>query len=192
MVLVGASTGGPPALDALLSSCRRAFPGRSWSPSTCRRPSPAPLARRLDGSARSRWSRSPADAAVEPGHVYVGARRRRPDRRPSRRQAAGDGGAGIAGTIAGIRASTGWCDSAIACRPAAAARRRADDRHGQRRRGGDDRAARERRPHHRRSRGDAPSSGACPANWSNAAAPTTSSRRSTITGRLARRSVPWR
>ena len=49
LVLVGTSTGGPPALEALLTALPPNFPGRSWSPSTCRRASPGPLARRLDG-----------------------------------------------------------------------------------------------------------------------------------------------
>ena len=43
LVLVGTSTGGPPALEALLTPLPPTFPGQSWSPSTCRQPSRARL-----------------------------------------------------------------------------------------------------------------------------------------------------
>ena len=42
VVLVGTSTGGPPALDALLSRLPADFRGRSWSHSTCPAASPGP------------------------------------------------------------------------------------------------------------------------------------------------------
>ena len=81
LVLVGTSTGGPPALEALLRRCRPTFRGPSSSRSTCPRVSPGALARRLDGlCALASW-RSSRTVQLEPGRAYIGTRRRRRRRR---------------------------------------------------------------------------------------------------------------
>ena len=72
LVLVGCSTGGPPALDALLRPLPRNFP---W-PIVVAQHMPAaftgPLARRLDGLCRLSVTEVTQPTPLEPGHVYVG------------------------------------------------------------------------------------------------------------------------
>ncbi len=72
VVLVGTSTGGPPALDALLSPLPADFP---W-PILIAQHMPAsftgPLARRLDRLCALRVEEVVGPEPIEPGHVYVG------------------------------------------------------------------------------------------------------------------------
>ncbi|UHC15125.1 chemotaxis-specific protein-glutamate methyltransferase CheB [Methylobacterium currus] len=72
LVLVGASTGGPPALTALLSELPAGFP---W-PIVVAQHMPAtftgPLARRLDGLCALTVQEVTAPAPLVPGRVYVG------------------------------------------------------------------------------------------------------------------------
>ena len=72
LVLVGSSTGGPPALDALLSVLPADFP---W-PIVIAQHMPGsftgPLARRLDRLCALTVSEVTAPVALAPGHVYVG------------------------------------------------------------------------------------------------------------------------
>ena len=72
LVLVGCSTGGPPALDALLAPLPADFP---W-PIVVAQHMPAaftgPLARRLDGLCALQVGEVTAATPLEPGHVYVG------------------------------------------------------------------------------------------------------------------------
>ncbi|GIQ75098.1 chemotaxis-specific protein-glutamate methyltransferase CheB [Bradyrhizobium sp. RD5-C2] len=72
LVLVGTSTGGPPALEALLSGLPPSFP---W-PILVAQHMPAtftgPLARRLDGMSALRVQEVRDPIAVQPGHVYIG------------------------------------------------------------------------------------------------------------------------
>jgi two-component system, chemotaxis family, protein-glutamate methylesterase/glutaminase len=72
-VLVGASTGGPPALDALLGPLPADFP---W-PILIAQHMPAsftgPLARRLDQSCALHVVEVTAPVALEPGHAYIGS-----------------------------------------------------------------------------------------------------------------------
>lgn len=72
LVLVGCSTGGPPALDALLGGLPGDFP---W-PIVVAQHMPAaftgPLARRLDSLCRLPVMEVTQPTRLEPGHVYVG------------------------------------------------------------------------------------------------------------------------
>ena len=72
IVLVGASTGGPPALEALLTPLRASFP---W-PIVVAQHMPAsftgPLARRLDKLCAVQVAEVTRPAALEPGFVYIG------------------------------------------------------------------------------------------------------------------------
>ncbi|WP_375775917.1 chemotaxis protein CheB [Bradyrhizobium sp. ma5] len=72
LVLVGTSTGGPPALEALLSGLPPSFP---W-PILVAQHMPAtftgPLARRLDGMSALRVQEVRDPIVVQPGHVYIG------------------------------------------------------------------------------------------------------------------------
>lgn len=72
VVLVGTSTGGPPALDALLSRLPADFP---W-PVVIAQHMPGsftgPLARRLDGLCALRVQEAARPMPLAPGHVYVG------------------------------------------------------------------------------------------------------------------------
>ena len=73
LVVVGTSTGGPPALEALLTRIAvRLFRGPSSSPSTCRRISPARSPGASTASARSASAKSSRPTALEPGHAYIG------------------------------------------------------------------------------------------------------------------------
>mgnify|MGYP004497776161 CR=1 FL=1 len=71
-VIVGVSTGGPPALDALLGPLPHDFP---W-PIVIAQHMPAsftgPLARRLDRTCALRVSEVTRPTLLEPGHVYIG------------------------------------------------------------------------------------------------------------------------
>jgi two-component system chemotaxis response regulator CheB len=72
LVLVGTSTGGPPALEALLKPLPASFP---W-PILVAQHMPAsftgPLARRLDGLCNLRVIEVQGPALLEPGHAYIG------------------------------------------------------------------------------------------------------------------------
>jgi two-component system chemotaxis response regulator CheB len=72
LVLVGTSTGGPPALEALLIPLRIGFP---W-PIVVAQHMPAgftgPLARRLNGLCALPVTELAAPAVLRPGHVYIG------------------------------------------------------------------------------------------------------------------------
>ncbi|HEY1855685.1 chemotaxis-specific protein-glutamate methyltransferase CheB [Acidocella sp.] len=72
LVLVGTSTGGPPALEALLIPLRIGFP---W-PIVVAQHMPGgftgPLARRLDGLCALPVTELAAPAVLRPGHVYIG------------------------------------------------------------------------------------------------------------------------
>lgn len=72
VVLVGTSTGGPPALEALLTSLPADFP---W-PIVIAQHMPAtftgPLARRLDGICALRVVEVSRPVLLEPGHAYIG------------------------------------------------------------------------------------------------------------------------
>jgi two-component system chemotaxis response regulator CheB len=72
LVLVGCSTGGPPALDALLAPLPAAFP---W-PIVIAQHMPAaftgPLARRLDQLCQLQVSEITEPTVLAPGHAYVG------------------------------------------------------------------------------------------------------------------------
>ncbi|KAB1072584.1 chemotaxis-specific protein-glutamate methyltransferase CheB [Methylobacterium planeticum] len=72
IVLVGASTGGPPALDALLSE----LPGDFAWPIVVAQHMPGsftgPLARRLDGLCALAVQEVTRPVVLEPGHVYIG------------------------------------------------------------------------------------------------------------------------
>jgi two-component system chemotaxis response regulator CheB len=72
VVLVGTSTGGPPALDALLAPLPADFP----SPIVVAQHMPAsftgPLARRLDRLCALTVSEVAAPVVLRPGHVYIG------------------------------------------------------------------------------------------------------------------------
>src|ERR1700722_9051841 len=72
IVVVGASTGGPPALEALLGALPSAFP---W-PLVIAQHMPAnftgALARRLDGLCAISVSEVARPTALEPGHAYIG------------------------------------------------------------------------------------------------------------------------
>ena len=72
LVLIGTSTGGPPALEALLTSLPAAFP---W-PIVVAQHMPAtftgPLARRLDGISRLHVQEVRDPIALKPGNVYIG------------------------------------------------------------------------------------------------------------------------
>ena len=128
-MLVGCSTGGPPALDALLAPLPAEFP----CPIVIAQHMPAaftgPLAKRLDGICRLRVSEVTEPTLLAPGCVYV---------------ARGDADIVVTARAQGLTAvpvaaspAYGWhpsvdrlVDSALAAVPAAAAGRRADDRHG--------------------------------------------------------------
>ena len=72
LVLVGTSTGGPPALEALLTGLPTSFP---W-PIVVAQHMPAtftgPLARRLDGISRLDVQEVRDPVALKPGNVYIG------------------------------------------------------------------------------------------------------------------------
>jgi two-component system chemotaxis response regulator CheB len=72
IVLVGCSTGGPPALDALLTRLPASFP---W-PVLVAQHMPVsftgPLARRLDGICALTVVEAAAPMPIAPGHVYIG------------------------------------------------------------------------------------------------------------------------
>jgi two-component system, chemotaxis family, protein-glutamate methylesterase/glutaminase len=72
LVLVGVSTGGPPALEALLTPLPEDFP---W-PILVAQHMPAsftgPLARRLDGLCKIRVVEVQRPLAIGPGHAYIG------------------------------------------------------------------------------------------------------------------------
>ncbi len=72
VVLVGCSTGGPPALDALLTRLPADFP---W-PVLVAQHMPAsftgPLARRLDGICALTVVEAAAPMPIAPGHIYIG------------------------------------------------------------------------------------------------------------------------
>jgi two-component system chemotaxis response regulator CheB len=72
LVLVGTSTGGPPALEAVLTSLPASFP---W-PIVVAQHMPAtftgPLARRLDGISRLHVQEVRGPIALEQGNVYIG------------------------------------------------------------------------------------------------------------------------
>jgi two-component system chemotaxis response regulator CheB len=72
LVLVGCSTGGPPALDALLAPLPEDFP---W-PIVVAQHMPAaftgPLARRLDGLCRLPVAEVVQPTLLEPGRIYIG------------------------------------------------------------------------------------------------------------------------
>ncbi len=72
LVLVGTSTGGPPALEALLTGLPASFP---W-PIVVAQHMPAtftgPLARRLDGLSQLTVQEVRDPIVLEPGHVYIG------------------------------------------------------------------------------------------------------------------------
>ena len=72
LVLVGTSTGGPPALEALLTELPASFP---W-PIVVAQHMPAtftgPLARRLDGISRLAVQEVRDPVALKPGNVYIG------------------------------------------------------------------------------------------------------------------------
>ena len=72
LVLVGTSTGGPPALEALLTGLPASFP---W-PIVIAQHMPAtftgPLARRLDGLCRLAVQEVRDPVALKPGHAYIG------------------------------------------------------------------------------------------------------------------------
>jgi two-component system, chemotaxis family, protein-glutamate methylesterase/glutaminase len=72
LVLVGTSTGGPPALEALLTGLPASFP---W-PIVVAQHMPAtftgPLARRLDGISRLDVQEVRDPIALKPGNVYIG------------------------------------------------------------------------------------------------------------------------
>ena len=71
LVLIGTSTGGPPALDAVLS---RLPPGFHW-PVLVAQHMPAtftgPLARRLDGICALTVTEVTGQTRLEPGHIYI-------------------------------------------------------------------------------------------------------------------------
>lgn len=72
LVLIGTSTGGPPALEALLTALPASFP---W-PIVIAQHMPAtftgPLARRLDGISRLTIQEVRDPIALKPGHAYIG------------------------------------------------------------------------------------------------------------------------
>jgi two-component system, chemotaxis family, protein-glutamate methylesterase/glutaminase len=72
LVLVGTSTGGPPALEALLTGLPASFP---W-PIVVAQHMPAtftgPLARRLDGLSRLNVQEVRNPISLQPGNVYIG------------------------------------------------------------------------------------------------------------------------
>jgi two-component system, chemotaxis family, protein-glutamate methylesterase/glutaminase len=72
LVLVGTSTGGPPALEALLTALPASFP---W-PIIIAQHMPAtftgPLARRLDGISRLTVQEVREPVTLKPGHAYIG------------------------------------------------------------------------------------------------------------------------
>jgi two-component system, chemotaxis family, protein-glutamate methylesterase/glutaminase len=72
LVLIGTSTGGPPALETLLTALPASFP---W-PIVVAQHMPAtftgPLARRLDGISRITVREVVEPVALEPGHAYIG------------------------------------------------------------------------------------------------------------------------
>lgn len=72
LVLVGASTGGPPALDLLLSSLPDDFPWAVLVAQHMPRAFTGPLARRLDGLCSLAVCEVGRPEALEPGRVYVG------------------------------------------------------------------------------------------------------------------------
>lgn len=71
LVLVGASTGGPPALDALLSPLPADFPWPILVAQHMPSSFTGALARRLDGLCALRVVEVAAATLIEPGHVYV-------------------------------------------------------------------------------------------------------------------------
>jgi two-component system chemotaxis response regulator CheB len=72
LVLVGCSTGGPPALDALLQPLPADFPWPILVAQHMPRAFTGPLARRLDGICVLEVSEVTAPTALEPGRVYIG------------------------------------------------------------------------------------------------------------------------
>ncbi|MBA3541690.1 MAG: chemotaxis-specific protein-glutamate methyltransferase CheB [Deltaproteobacteria bacterium] len=72
LVLIGTSTGGPPALEALLTALPASFP---W-PIVIAQHMPAtftgPLARRLDGISRLTVQEVRDPVVLKPGHAYIG------------------------------------------------------------------------------------------------------------------------
>jgi two-component system chemotaxis response regulator CheB len=104
LVLVGISTGGPPALEALLSSLPASFP---W-PIIVAQHMPAsftgPLARRLDGLSKLSVVEVRTPTLLQPGFVYVG--RGEADTTVSRR------GAGLVVMAAPAAANYPWHPSA--------------------------------------------------------------------------------
>ena len=130
IVVVGTSTGGPPALEALLGALPSTFP---W-PIVIAQHMPAnftgALARRLDGLCAIGVSEVARPTVLEPGHAYIGrgdadvviskiagdlvALQRPPTRAP------------------GTRAPTGWWRAPSRMFRSRPPYRRADDRHGRR------------------------------------------------------------
>ena len=131
--MVGTSTGGPPALEALLVALPSTFP---W-PIVIAQHMPASftgaLARRLDGLCAIGVSEVARPTALEPGHAYIG----RGDADVVISKIAGD----LVASPAPADAGRPWhpsadrlVESAIAHVPPQPPHRRSDDRHGRRRR----------------------------------------------------------
>ncbi|WP_374471167.1 chemotaxis-specific protein-glutamate methyltransferase CheB [Phenylobacterium sp.] len=72
LVLVGCSTGGPPALDALLSPLPADFPWPLRVAQHMPRAFTGPLARRLDGLCALKVVEVTQPVRIEKGHVYIG------------------------------------------------------------------------------------------------------------------------
>ncbi|MEI9922530.1 MAG: chemotaxis protein CheB [Bradyrhizobium sp.] len=91
LVLVGTSTGGPPALEALITGLPASFP---W-PIIVAQHMPAtftgPLARRLDGISQLVVQEVRDPVALKPGNVYIGRGRRRCHRLKARSGSCRDG-----------------------------------------------------------------------------------------------------
>jgi len=136
VVVVGSSTGGPPALDALLSPLPDDFP---W-PILVAQHMPAsftgPLARRLDRLCALTVQEVLGPTSLAPGNVYIGKGDGH-HRRQARRDTVRDGrGAARRTPLAPERRSAGVDGDAESRRKPA--RRSADDRHGRRRRDRDE------------------------------------------------------
>ena len=153
LVLVGTSTGGPPALEALLGPLPKDFP---W-PILVAQHMPASftgsLARRLDRTLRNPRGGSHAAGAAGARLRLHRPRRRRPDRLPARRRPRGAVRAGARRlSLAPQRRSSG--PNGHGTSSAGPAYRHTDDRYGKRRGRRDDAAPLARWKDDRGSRGD--------------------------------------
>ena len=171
LVIVGTSTGGPPALEALLSP----LPG-DFSLAHCHRAAHAGEFYRPAGTTTGRHLRHSSAGGRASDHAAAGLRLHRPRRRGLDRLAQARGTGGDGGAVATRlslasqhRPPGAICDGACAAEPAD---RCSDDRHGQRWRGGHGASFTPRAARPSPKPKKLPSSGACPANWSKPEGPT--------------------